>query len=654
MSGGSTALGLVATLVGASAAAACLYSRCGGGATKKGSSKKGSSKKKQKKGKSPALKKSALPPELRPRNRWIQAGRALEETTKVVANFVDSKFQKQHSAVLKKVAAAGRCSLCAGLASACSGQCPTAADGPSRYTRTGKKCTTTTWHACPLPLHGSSGCTACTKHRTEGCAGQAPLFAEFAQLHINGDIPKPLELNSDASKWGNPRAHVEMAKLYCPKLGEHDHAIKKTTFAELDGTALFNMLSYCKIFHEDYHGDSGFGQKAATSRNRWGHEGAARLSLTEPEHLEVFAGLRDLLQRLEQELPDGAPNPFTDARTELNKIEATDYALIDCTTELQEIFDRLTQMNKQLLEENLAQQRELAGDTAKIKRLEQKLQAFQNECDRIKDVQTWFFTQVQVDLPEHYQRREDLHDELVQWATPAKGPTSQHCLLLGNPGGGKTALLSELAGPVTKETQLGKMVLASHFCVAERTDSLKTSNFVQNIVGQLEKHEAYQSFMRTNDDFRNKVEGVRSGDAWQNLDSLTLFCECVLEPLIEIGEKKFGSQRILVVDSLDEAKSYQLGDGISSDIARLLQACTRKARFRWLRVLASSRPDTVDLPSWHSINLADPRRLATTNRYIRSYINAHLQQTGSRLLELAGVPEQNHADEQDGGGHRCR
>eukprot|EP01047_Picozoa_sp_COSAG01_P084767 COSAG01_NODE_18329_length_1084_cov_1.765482_1_plen_192_part_00 len=169
------------------------------------------------------------------RNRWIQGGLALEVTVGAVAGFLDDAFAKLHKDVIGSVGAQ---------------KAAKAAGGSPLYIPRGKKCTVAD---AADDVH-VKGCVGCRKHRDGPCMDQSPLWDAFEPLHSNyAKKPKSLEQsNSHARKWGTLGCHIEVAKLFCKALGSHEHAIEKVSFADLDGTALFNILSHCSIFHADY------------------------------------------------------------------------------------------------------------------------------------------------------------------------------------------------------------------------------------------------------------------------------------------------------------------------------------------------------------------------------------------------------------------
>jgi hypothetical protein len=166
------------------------------------------------------------------RNRYLQAGFVLEVTTGVVAAYLDWKFRECHDAILD------------GYPGGHVAATADASAGPMLYSPT------------------------CGKQKNPS---QLQLANEFLARHVL-QPNKLMWKNANAQKWGTSGCHIEMAKLFCPSLGEHAHAVTKTDFSRLDGTALFNMLSWFK----PQAGDRGFPAGAS------GRGGAAQAAVDPP------------------------------------------------------------------------------------------------------------------------------------------------------------------------------------------------------------------------------------------------------------------------------------------------------------------------------------------------------------------------------------
>lgn len=210
--------------------------------------------------------------------RLQQAVLALNATVKATAPFVDAVFHQWHAAVVP-------------------GLGDIALHAPKVYVPPDAK-------PCGRDGHAPSthpGCAKC--QRRASSESLDPYAAVFCTRSFTGH--KLQWDNSDAQRWALPDGHIEVAKLFCPRLG---HGAGVTTAGELDGTALFNMLSWCTAFPPDYNGPAGVGQAAAQARNKIKH--ADHLTLTEDEYINVFEGLRKLLARLTLEgdvsIADGA------------------------------------------------------------------------------------------------------------------------------------------------------------------------------------------------------------------------------------------------------------------------------------------------------------------------------------------------------------
>ena len=264
------------------------------------------------------------------RNRWIQAGLVLEATTGVVAPYLDHKFKEFHDAILANYPG--------GPAAAAAH----AAAGPTLHA---PKCGKQTHKANP-----SSTCAKCTADAA--LIPQRLLANEFVTRH---GAQNPTWVNSNAQVWGTPGCHIEMAKLYSSTLGDHAHALAKSDFLALDGTALFNMLNWYNPpaghprFPPGVSGMGGAGKGATDARNRWGHEGAAVMSLSVVDFTFVVDNLVQLLEILEADhaanpgVPP-APNPFTTALAKIRDpggITSTNYVMSD-SNHLEETLARLT------------------------------------------------------------------------------------------------------------------------------------------------------------------------------------------------------------------------------------------------------------------------------------------------------------------------
>jgi hypothetical protein len=239
---------------------------------------------------------AALAAKLADRNRWIQVGLALEETIAVVAPYVDGVFRVAHANVLStfpggQVAAQAL-----------------AASGPTLHSL-----------KCPNKSHnkgGVAGCVVCSSvlHSVQ----RKPLADIFAAMHYNNNPHKVVWSNADASKWGEVGHHIEMAKLFSSTLGDHEHSILKTEFSQLDGTALFNMLYWCKACDPSLRMPS---CDARDARNLWGHEGAANLALSQVDFDNIIQEYRNT-HRWPSPAQPGYRCPAQDQRHRINPASA--------------------------------------------------------------------------------------------------------------------------------------------------------------------------------------------------------------------------------------------------------------------------------------------------------------------------------------------
>jgi len=233
---------------------------------------------------------------------------ALEEAVAAVAQYADAMFEAAHAAILGELTPEE-------LAAASDPSCP------SLFVPQAPK-------PCARDRHSLAGQPGCAKCRSSGPSEPLlPLARKFTELHTV-HAGKVCWTNSDASEWWRTGSHVQMAKLFCGNLGNtHTHASSKRLFTELDGTALFNMLSWCAVFPEPLRGGQGLGQKAVAARNRWSHEGAAHLSLAEAELEEVTANLTELLTWLRDDAGDAHTEQFVAALAKLADVCSTEYFL---------------------------------------------------------------------------------------------------------------------------------------------------------------------------------------------------------------------------------------------------------------------------------------------------------------------------------------
>ena len=236
----------------------------------------------------------------------------------IVAKYLEGKFGQFHDAILKsypggEAAAQAHATAGATLFSVCK-----------------------THKHNPIP----ATCVDCS---------QRLLADEFINLHRKKN---PTWINSNARLWGTLGCHVQMAKLFCPKLGTHTHAIGKTDFHRLDGTALFNMIHWCSppppMIGLLPAGHDGAGGNATEARNRWGHEGAAVMSLDHADFTFVIDRLKALLHALEAQGGPQPGNPFTTALAEIDgTILRTPYVIAG-SNYLQDTINHLARAAREL------------------------------------------------------------------------------------------------------------------------------------------------------------------------------------------------------------------------------------------------------------------------------------------------------------------
>jgi hypothetical protein len=122
-------------------------------------------------------------------------------------------------------------------------------------------------------------------------------------------------------------------------------------------------------------------------------------------------------------------------------------------------------------------------------------------------------------------------------------------LIVSGPGGGKTAVSSEMVSPTVpagKQLTLRKRLLAHHFCMSHDLNTLSVAEFILHLVQQLSSSPLLTGY----------TEKVEAADA----DGITLqaitedpdaaFKRYIAFPLLEIESPKHSS--FLLVDSIDE------------------------------------------------------------------------------------------------------
>eukprot|EP01047_Picozoa_sp_COSAG01_P039981 COSAG01_NODE_3334_length_6237_cov_11.105246_1_plen_1421_part_00 len=251
-----------------------------------------------------------------------------------------------------------------------------------------------------------------------------------------------------------------------------------------------------------------------------------------------------------------------------------------------------------------------------------------------------------------YSDRLQLRQDISAWALNAAS-REPGCLVLGEPGAGKTALLMEM---VDGASDFQAAVLATHFCVAHEAESLQPMAFVSGVVMQMYKRcRAYREHVEATESVRGKVKKLLTGEG----EAMGSFVDLVLGPLKKAcpgRERPADGGFVLCIDSLDEALLVsEAARGQAGSIVQLLKTCSSKRLFPpWLRVLATSRdvPEVAQLKSWRRVDLGSATRLEENKQAIRAYINIRLDAVGSPLK--AHVDEMAEAEPQpEASGAEC-
>lgn len=119
-------------------------------------------------------------------------------------------------------------------------------------------------------------------------------------------------------------------------------------------------------------------------------------------------------------------------------------------------------------------------------------------------------------------------------------------LIMSGPGGGKTAICSEIVSPTGhgKQLALRKKLLAHHFCQSHDLNTLSVAQFLAHLVEQLVESTLLVGYAEKiqNEDVSLKTLGEDPDVAFKRL---------VAFPLLEIDAPK--SPCFLLIDSIDEA-----------------------------------------------------------------------------------------------------
>ncbi|XP_064414123.1 ankyrin repeat domain-containing protein 50-like [Latimeria chalumnae] len=163
-------------------------------------------------------------------------------------------------------------------------------------------------------------------------------------------------------------------------------------------------------------------------------------------------------------------------------------------------------------------------------------------------------------------------------------------LITGGPGSGKTALCTEVLWPTSEHgqrAQLAPRALAHHFCQAHNRRTLSVREFIQSLVGQIQRCPLLQGYREKLRD--PAIQGaLEPNECERNPDEA--FKRAVLLPLLDIQPPS--QNLLLLVDSVDEGSAIRDGDwkpsGKSSSVAELLS--NHHELFpSWLLLVCSSR-----------------------------------------------------------------
>eukprot|EP00519_Triparma_laevis_P013788 CAMPEP_0182496984 /NCGR_PEP_ID=MMETSP1321-20130603/5550_1 /TAXON_ID=91990 /ORGANISM="Bolidomonas sp., Strain RCC1657" /LENGTH=183 /DNA_ID=CAMNT_0024700741 /DNA_START=45 /DNA_END=593 /DNA_ORIENTATION=- len=171
-------------------------------------------------------------------------------------------------------------------------------------------------------------------------------------------------------------------------------------------------------------------------------------------------------------------------------------------------------------------------------------------------------------------------------------------LLLGEAGFGKSAFAAQLVDETMKDC-----VIAYHFCSDEDQDTLEQKKFVYGLVISLARIDGFKTQLMTllENQLKEGDTELNKNKAYFDESGLDLFKKVtrergaqgvlndyVLPALCKMDEPEDGKNRLLVVDSLDEAA---LAGETENTIVGLVTELAKSKKFpSWLKLLITSRP----------------------------------------------------------------
>ena len=211
-------------------------------------------------------------------------------------------------------------------------------------------------------------------------------------------------------------------------------------------------------------------------------------------------------------------------------------------------------------------------------------------------------------------------------------------VILGDPGSGKSAIMSQLICSPSSSMFIHENIIAYHLCDFAEIGTRNGARFVRNLVSQIAR-----DIPEYSDDIR------KSEIIWKVLntrcesDPTGCFHTAILGPLIGL-ETPRNSTKFILIDALDECLGK--GDG-NSEILHILQSNKLTLFPDWIKIILSSRNKTsftAKLPRTLKrivINSSDKRNLEDIHSYAEHIMPQHYQyKTGTKKNDLKGSIDQ--------------
>jgi WD40 repeat protein len=187
----------------------------------------------------------------------------------------------------------------------------------------------------------------------------------------------------------------------------------------------------------------------------------------------------------------------------------------------------------------------------------------------------WDFSAYMADKRETFEGRDWLFEEISHWQAAG---TSRAMLIRADFGVGKSAIMAELV-----HRNPGGCIAAWHFCQHDTQETLHPGAYVRSLAAQLAATiPGYKAAVDADQALQERLDRAL-------IDPGSAFEGAILGPLAHLPMP--AAPRLVLIDALDEA--LEVGNADLRAIGSIVSLLAAKAgRFpRWLRVLATSRPN---------------------------------------------------------------